>query len=227
MGTFTWIETLASQRGWGYAAVAGNADCVVVSGRSSVSEWQCVLDGRRNSEGNHLGSVLWTALLVAVAADGEFEVREPVGAFDLGAVTATESAMDAAVAGLNVVRGLLKRSRIGPQPLRDIAEHLKITDPAGVMTDELLSRYTHWPLIANNPFANALRKADAAIATKPVRPPDAPPSNLVARVTGHHMLSVSTAAWWNRPAWLTHQVDLGIAIAEALVSAGFVRSTNP
>ena len=224
MGTFSWAERVAGRRGWDTFEIANDCYRVGIRGRCSVAPWECVLYSYI-SDGNPVRAITWTAPLTPDPSASEtlFAVHERTGLdFSLGATGV--GVADAAVAGIAAVRGLLKRQKVGAQPALDIATALAITDPTGVMTGTLLTQYTHWPVVASNVLANSLRRLDAVMATKPTRPPDAPSTTLRARAAPDHALSLVTEGWWDRPTWLEHHVDLAIAIAEALVRTGFLRT---
>jgi Bacterial regulatory proteins, luxR family len=224
MGTFSWAEAVAKQRGWDTFEIPKDRNRFGVRGRCSVTPWECVLYSY-SSDGNTLRSISWNTSLTPVssAPGTHFSVHERTG-LDFSPGATGVGAADAAVAGLTVLRGLLKRQKAGPQPTLDIASALAISDPTCVMTGALLTQYAHWPIVASNTLATGLRKLDAVIATKPTRPPDAPSTTLVARVTPDHPLSLVAEGWWDRPTWLEHHIDLGVAIAEALVRTGFLRT---
>ena len=115
-------------------------------------------------------------------------------------------------------RGLLRRARTAPpEPLSDVRSLLNITDPAHIIEGQLEQRLLHWPVPAEvHAVTQLLNRLDRIVSTEPERPADAPPRTLVIRMEPEAPLTCTSEGWWDRPAWLEHQVDLACSIAAAL-----------
>jgi hypothetical protein len=222
MGTFTWVEKVATQRGWKFATLARSTD-VMVSGVSGGVPWECTL-AVSGSAGALQHAIRWTMPIVCAAVDGELSVAEVRGKQHLlggGVIGPANSSADLVVNGAAIVGRLLKRQTRDPQPMVDIASQLEIVGPAEVLRGDLLKRVAHWPTPSTNVLAKALAKADGALSNEPIRPPDAPPARLRLAMTSAAPFTVVSDGWWDRPAWLEHQVDLGSDVGAALVRSGF------
>jgi hypothetical protein len=221
MGTFTWVEKVATQRGWKFATLARSSD-VMVSGVGVGVPWECTM-AVSGSAGALQHVVRFTMPIVCSAANGEFSVAEVRGKQHLlgSAISSPSSSADLVANGAAIVARLLKRQSRGPQPILDIAAQLEIVGPAEVLRGELLERVVHWPTPPSNVLAKALAKADGALSNEPIRPPDAPPPRLRLSMTTSAPFTLVSDGWWDRPAWLEHQIDLGVDVGAALVSSGF------
>jgi hypothetical protein len=221
MGTFTWVEKVATQRGWKFATLERSSD-VAVSGIGSGVPWECVL-AVSGSAGALQHAFRWTMPIVSAVADGAFSVAEVRGRQHLfGSVIGPSGSSADLVANTAAIVGrLLKRQARGPQPLVDIESQLEIVGPSGLLSGDLLQRVAHWPTPPTNVLAKALAKADGALSNEPIRPPDAPPARLRLAMTSTDPLTVVSDGWWDRPSWLEHQVDLGVDVGAALVRSGF------
>jgi hypothetical protein len=221
MGTFTWVEKVAMQRGWTLTTPTSSSD-VMVSGVSGGVPWECTLTVS-GSAGALQHAIRWTMPIVCSAADGEFSVAEVRGKQHLlgSAISAPGSSVDLVVNSAAIVGRLFKRQSRGPQPIVDVASQLEIVGPPDLLKGDLLHRTVHWPVPPTNVLAKALAKADGALSNEPIRPPDAPPARLRLAMTSSEPFGVVSDGWWDRPAWLEHQIDLGVDVGAALVGSGF------
>jgi hypothetical protein len=217
MSAHRWVEPVVTGRGWTIAEGPGGGE-LIVHGSSSGITWTCVLDGdETSSDEPRRRTVVWRwADAMAAPEPGErLLVHEP-GSVPWWRVPTTGD--DAAVLALAAGRGLFQRlnRRHDRAPTIDVRAALEIVDPLGIVSGEVERRLLHWPSIPASPGPSAFSRLDE-LAGDAVRPADAPPASLVVRHGPPGEPLTVSAAWWQRPDWLEHQVGLGVAVAAALV----------
>jgi hypothetical protein len=213
-----WIDPVVTRRGW-TVSDGPRRGVTTIRGSSSGIPWTCALDADVSTdEGPRHRTVIWTwaGARADAGADERLIVHEPdIAPWWRGSTSV--AAGDAAVLALSAGRGLFQRlnRRRDTAPTIDVRSVIEIVDPLGIVSGDVEHRLVHWPPPPASAITSVFHRLDALVGDG-ARPVDAPPPSLVVRHEPGRPLTVS-ASWWHLPSWLEHQVDIGVAIAEAIV----------
>lgn len=132
---------------------------------------------------------------------------------------AGDLSVDAALLGVAAAVSLVRSLRRPvPQPVTDVLTVTQVTDPDGLFAGRVRELFCHWPVLErpapswHGPVRRFLRVTEL--------PTDAPPDPLHVTMTASTPLSSSTRDWWQLGPRLEHQIDLGVALGQAVVAAG-------
>jgi hypothetical protein len=222
-----WIVKAAERHGWRYEMQdrGQKGHIQIVSGTDGPLSWTCALEtfwrpgGQEGTHTSHSADFKCEGLNSS-GAEPRLKIAEPHN--DLFKNTEVDLAFTLAKSAFS----FLKRGGgpATPGPTYDLRSRLMVVDPENILQGDVAQRYFHWPVLDTSfgPQIDAVmgkvgdffKKFDDGEA---VRPADAPPQTLTLSLLPGAPLRCCSADWWSRADFLLHQVELGLAVAKALL----------
>lgn len=180
--------------------------------------WVCTANRYFLDDGGTEDWVEW-ACPSLVAASPDRELILLYGSGSGAGLGASDLGSDAAVLGVAAAVGLFRNlGKPAPGPVTDILTVTTVTDQLGVFSGRAQQLFCHWPVVdAPSPGWHRSVRTFLKVAELP---PDAPPDPTQITMTAHTPLSSTTREWWQVAPRLEHQIELGIALGQAIVAVG-------
>jgi hypothetical protein len=218
----SWVRELGARREFGFTDQSTSnhlryelAGDLGVAGQNR--PWTCSISRHFLDDGGAENSIDWTCPSL-IAADAQKELIVSVGTG--ASLGSGEAVGDLALLGLGTATAFFRGRRRSPEELlvTDVLTVCSVQDPNGILTGTARETFAHWPVLDDPPprWVQSVRRVMRAQEL----PADAPPPSLAVSMTAHTPLTIGSRDWWQRGSWLEHQIDLGLAIGRAVVSAG-------
>lgn len=216
-----WVQELAARRGLALADASTSQHLQyrlegTLGPAGGYRPWTCTANRYFLDDGGTEDWVDWACPSLLAASPR----RELILLFGSGASSGDGAGgdLEGAAVLLGVAAAVRALRRPAPEPVTDVLAVTRVADPDGVLTGRARELFCHWPVV-DGPLPPWRRRVGRFLG-KAELPPDAPPDPLHLTMTVHTPLSSSTRDWWQLAPRLEHQIELGIALGEAVVTAG-------